>query len=967
MKKTHAHQQPRHRLVAAALLAAACTVAPLTLTATPAVAQSPTDPIHFWTLPFASDSGNLVGVGNGLKAIHSATVQAPGAPWIRVAFDRSVSRLDGPTRGDGATYLRITSLEDGYHQILNADTLDQWGYSSAYFNGDTVVVEVFAAEGSSARISVEEIQAGLVPDGEVASICGPTDDRIASTDPRVARLMPVGCTSWLFDGKPNAMLTAGHCFNGTTATVVQFNVPLSAANGAPQNPPPQDQYAVDPASVVWQETAIGNDWAHFGVFSNSTTGLAPLVAQGASVGRTAPVAGGTIRITGFGVDNGTANQTNQTNAGPFDSLAGTIIRYQADTTGGNSGSPIIRESTGQSMGIHTHAGCFDNGGGVGGANQGTTFGNAALIAAINNPQGVSAATTACGLPGTASCFVAHPTPHCNDAECCSTVCAADPFCCNTSWDQICVNRAWETCANCGGDNTAPCDQSHTGTGCASGACCQLICTQDPFCCETAWDSLCASRARSLCRTGANCAEPRVLSTAFPGSFNFNTADDATPSDESICGVNDTRAVWLQYTAACTGGITAEICTEFGESQPTLSIFTACGGTQLACSSSAASGCSLGDSVRLEFFGTQGTNYLIRVSAIDNLLVAGSVSVTCEATCGTGESCYTAHAAPGCNDGECCETVCTADPFCCTTQWDSLCVNRAWDLCQSCGSGKDSCFSSHASPGCNTVSCCASVCAVDPFCCETSWDSLCVLRAETICRAGTTCSDARLWNTTIPGGDQFNTGLAFAGTDDSSCGTGDTRAIWFRYVATCSGMTELSSCTEFAESQMTLAVFSECGGSQLACSATGTDCAAFPHEVEVRFATTAGETYLVRVSAINGLAAAGGLSASCDAVCGVGEDCDVPHSTPGCADESCCVTVCTVDPFCCNNQWDSLCVNGANALCTSPIQGDLNGDGAVNASDLSILLNNWGGAGVSDINGDGTTNAADLSILLNNWS
>jgi hypothetical protein len=48
----------------------------------------------------------------------------------------------------------------------------------------------------------------------------------------------------------------------------------------------------------------------------------------------------------------------------------------------------------------------------------------------------------------------------------------------------------------------------------------------------------------------------------------------------------------------------------------------------------------------------------------------------------------------------------------------------------------------------------------------------------------------------------------------------------------------------------------------------------------------------------------------------------------------------VDPFCCNNQWDSICVNGANALCTSPIEGDLNGDGAVNASDLSILLNNW---------------------------
>ena len=166
-------------------------------------------------------------------------------------------------------------------------------------------------------------------------------------------------------------------------------------------------------------------------------------------------------------------------------------------------------------------------------------------------------------------------------------------------------------------------------------------------------------------------------------------------------------------------------------------------------------------MRVEFFGTQGTAYLIRVSAIDNLLVAGSVSVTCDAVCGTGEPCYTVHNTAGCNDAECCETVCTVDPFCCTTEWDQICVNRAWDLCQSCGSGKEPCYTSHASPGCDTVSCCATVCAADPFCCETSWDNLCVLRAETSCRSGLTCSDARLWNTTIPGGDQFNTGFAGA--------------------------------------------------------------------------------------------------------------------------------------------------------------------------------------------------------------
>ena len=53
-------------------------------------------------------------------------------------------------------------------------------------------------------------------------------------------------------------------------------------------------------------------------------------------------------------------------------------------------------------------------------------------------------------------------------------------------------------------------------------------------------------------------------------------------------------------------------------------------------------------------------------------------------------------------------------------------------------------------------------------------------------------------------------------------------------------------------------------------------------------------------------------------------------------------------------------------CTPPIQGDLNGDGTVDASDLALLLNNWNGIGVGDINSDGGVDAGDLAIMLNNW-
>ena len=49
-------------------------------------------------------------------------------------------------------------------------------------------------------------------------------------------------------------------------------------------------------------------------------------------------------------------------------------------------------------------------------------------------------------------------------------------------------------------------------------------------------------------------------------------------------------------------------------------------------------------------------------------------------------------------------------------------------------------------------------------------------------------------------------------------------------------------------------------------------------------------------------------------CGIGEPCNTPHEAPGCAVSSCCTLVCATDPSCCNESWDSLCVNFAVAQC-----------------------------------------------------
>jgi chitodextrinase len=62
---------------------------------------------------------------------------------------------------------------------------------------------------------------------------------------------------------------------------------------------------------------------------------------------------------------------------------------------------------------------------------------------------------------------------------------------------------------------------------------------------------------------------------------------------------------------------------------------------------------------------------------------------------------------------------------------------------------------------------------------------------------------------------------------------------------------------------------------------------------------------------------------------------------------------------------------ATTLAGSSVTGDVNGDGKVNITDLSIMLSHWNATGATlsqgDVNGDGSVNITDLSMLLSNWT
>jgi V8-like Glu-specific endopeptidase len=302
----------------------------------------------------------------GSKVSH--VVQAPGATWMQLRFAN--------VKLGSASYIRLTSLQDGATQIVRAKTLKGEGNLSAYFNGDRVRVElhVVAPDWSGASIRIDQVEVGeLVAVAE--SQCGSIDNRTPSNNRAVARATN-GCTAWIISN--GNLLTAGHCASGLTR--VEFNVPSSTSSGGLVRSNPRDQYTVVPGSVRSSAGQIGNDWAVFRVQNNSQTGLSPLQAQGASFNLTRRTALGTIRVTGHGVDGGTRNQVQQTHTGPLTSLSGTRLSYVVDTEGGNSGSPVIDQATGEAVGIHTHGGCTASGG----SNSGTHASLTALWNAANS-------------------------------------------------------------------------------------------------------------------------------------------------------------------------------------------------------------------------------------------------------------------------------------------------------------------------------------------------------------------------------------------------------------------------------------------------------------------------------------------------------------------------------------------------------------------------------------------------------
>ncbi|WP_437282617.1 hypothetical protein WME90_19165 [Sorangium sp. So ce375] len=234
-------------------------------------------------------------------------------------------------------------------------------------------------------------------------------------------------------------------------------------------------------------------------------------------------------------------------------------------------------------------------------------------------------------------------------------------------------------------------------------------------------------------------EPRIESLAsFQGrrvtiAFRFDTVDDVFNELEGWY-VDNIRVVG-EVGSACTHAT----CDEGAPLDPgcdpcvaaicSLDPFCCQGGWDGACVSEVEMVC--GEACTIQGCGDGGCGL-------------GESCSSCPEDCGACPTCEQPVCEPGapldptCGD-PCVGAVCAADPYCCTNEWDRLCVEAAE---QSCGARCDeACSHDLCSPGGALDSgcdpCAQAVCAADPYCCDHSWDRACVEQVESVC--GLTCA------------------------------------------------------------------------------------------------------------------------------------------------------------------------------------------------------------------------------------
>ena len=565
-----------------------------------------------------------------------------------------------------------------------------------------------------------------------------------------------------------------------------------------------------------------------------------------------------------------------------------------------------------------------------------------VLIAFLGVAGFNPAAIAQVCPGKEDCLSPHETPGCNDLACCVAVCLADPFCCK-NWDTNCVDTADATCAGlCGATASGPCFIANSSPGCEDATCCGVVCSIDPFCCETMWDGNCAFFAGTVCEAvGGTCGDPDSGecdqangSPACADEDCCNSVCEVDPSccdqswdlvcvavAENICGgtctvsseagdQSEAETCQSETNDPCDGGTPETITTD----RRFLGTFRNASDVDVFAIDLAAFDLDLDGEVRVRIsLGAASASLGLRPAGCDEPPIMAIESAGCQAS----SSLLCVPAVPselvispvGSTSG-CSEPVYAA-------------MIEVIDYCgEACGNPID-CLVPHQTPGCDDPECCDLVCLSDPLCCDWTWDSSCTVTAAENCGGppppNDLCSEAQAVGL---GSTSFRQLLSNREEPPSACIDERRRGgdIWFVHRVACDGQFFIGTCG-IADFNTNIDVFRGgcdalepviCNDDNLLCGSETS--------VALIEGATCGENLWIRVSGVDDKTGSGVISIECFGV-------------------SC------------------------------PCIADLNGDARVDGADFGLLLSAFGPcprACPADLNESGNVDGSDIGLMLALW-
>lgn len=338
-----------------------------------AAAQSTFDAPRGEFVEHMVDSGLRLGIADRSSVVFSTVIHHDRALWTRLHF-ADVQLPPGST-------VRMTSLLDGEVQELDRDGMAMWSNASAFFNGDSVQLDLIAGPGTTDnRIVVDRVMVEFAEPGMPIGTCGICggDSRVPSDEDWTGRLAPNGCTASIYN-EQSCVVSAGHCMGSNNA--VHFRVPNSTPGCNTQNPGVADQFPI--TGQLFQNGGVGNDWA---VMTLGTNNLGQTAYERYGVYRPIAAApapnGAAVSVWGYGQSQTcTLTYTQQLSQGSINSVQSDHYRALIDVTFGNSGSALIRN--GEIIGIVTHC---------------ATCGTGNIMNRVDTPAFVNARNSLCSAP-----------------------------------------------------------------------------------------------------------------------------------------------------------------------------------------------------------------------------------------------------------------------------------------------------------------------------------------------------------------------------------------------------------------------------------------------------------------------------------------------------------------------------------------------------------------------------------------